>query len=190
MASDQSNSVSLTLPVLMPATQEIPLAGTEKDNTAPGVAISASVDQYPVGWRLGILILPLCLGILLVAIDNTIIGVATPKISTEFVALGDVGWYASAYLLTETSLQPTLGSFYKYFNVKFCYLISIVVFEGMLPDLPLELGSLLNNDGSWLDPLRRSTKFANFYPGPGNRWSWSCWYLSRSSLHRWARCTT
>lgn len=47
------------------------------------------------------------LGTMLVAIDNTIIGVSVPKITTQFQALDDVGWYSSAYLIPVTELQPT-----------------------------------------------------------------------------------
>ena len=43
--------------------------------------------RYPHGWKLGLVILPLCLGTLLVAIDNTIIAVAIPKIVSTFKAL-------------------------------------------------------------------------------------------------------
>lgn len=86
--------------------------------------------QYPTGWKFALVITSLGCGVLLVAIDNTIIAVAVPKISTDFKALDDVGWYGSAYLLTETALQPTLGNFYKYFGVKMLYLVSMVIFEG------------------------------------------------------------
>lgn len=53
--------------------------------------------RYPTGWKFALVITSLVCGILLVAIDNTIIAVAVPKISTEFKALDDVGWYGSAY---------------------------------------------------------------------------------------------
>ena len=85
--------------------------------------------QYPGGWRLIAILASLCLGTLLVAIDNTIIGVAIPKISAVFHALDDVGWYGSAYLLTVTALQPIFGNIYKYFNIKATYIVSVVVFE-------------------------------------------------------------
>ena len=87
------------------------------------------LEQYPGGWRLTAILASLCLGTLLVAIDNTIIGVAIPKISTVFHALDDVGWYGSAYLLTVTALQPTFGNMYKYFDIKITYVVSVVVFE-------------------------------------------------------------
>lgn len=46
-----------------------------------------------------------------------------------FDSLDDVGWYGSSYLLTTTSLQPSFGKVYSYFNVKWCYIVAIAVFE-------------------------------------------------------------
>lgn len=73
------------------------------------------------------------LGTMLVAIDNTIIGVSLPNITTEFMALDDIGWYSSAYLIAVTALQPTYGKAYKCFDVKTIYLTAIVIFEGLDP---------------------------------------------------------
>ena len=86
----------------------------------------------PSGWRLAIIITSLCLGTLLVAIDTSIIAVAIPKITTVFDSLDDVGWYGSAYLLSITALQPTVGTVYKYFDVKTTYLTSVIIFEGQI----------------------------------------------------------
>ncbi|KAF5688336.1 major facilitator superfamily transporter [Fusarium denticulatum] len=73
---------------------------------------------------------------------------AIPKITSKFDSLGDVGkldpsiqaclstdsisaaWYASAYLLTQMSFQPTFGKIYTFFNLKWVYLISSIIFEG------------------------------------------------------------
>lgn len=58
---------------------------------------------------------------------------AVPKITTQFPdALNDVGWYGSAYLLTNTSLQPSFGKVFTYFDVKWTYLSALVIFEGKL----------------------------------------------------------
>lgn len=103
-------------------------------------------NLLPTGWRLAVVILPLCIGTLLVAIDNTIIGVAIPQISTVFKALDDVGWYGSAYLLTETALQPTFGNIYKYFNIKAVYLISVIIFESKTFDLYAIVASCANRE--------------------------------------------
>lgn len=87
-------------------------------------------DRYLRSWRLAIVILSLCLGTFLIALDTTIIGVAVPRITTDFRSLQDIAWYGSAYLLTVTVLQPTFGNLYKFFNVKVTYMMSIVLFEG------------------------------------------------------------
>lgn len=67
--------------------------------------------------------------IFVVALDNTIIATAIPKITTVFHSTQDVGWYASSYLLTSTTLQPLFGKLYTHFNVKFIYLFALVTFE-------------------------------------------------------------
>lgn len=88
-------------------------------------------DGHLSGWKLAITIVSLCLGTSLVAIDNNILAVAIPRISTDFRSLDDVGFYGSAYLLTVTALQPSFGSIYKFFDVKTVYLVSVILFEGM-----------------------------------------------------------
>ncbi|KAJ6180746.1 hypothetical protein N7519_011207 [Penicillium mononematosum] len=85
--------------------------------------------QYPKGPQLALITLALCLGVFLVALDNSIIATAIPKITVQFHSLEDVGWYGSAYLLTTASLQLLFGKFYTFFNVKWTYLFAIGLFE-------------------------------------------------------------
>lgn len=94
--------------------------------------IMENVPEYPIGSKLTFILLSLFLGTFLVDIDTTIVSVAIPKISTQFRALDDVGWYGSAYLITLTALQPAGGTIYKLFNPRVVYLSAIVVFEGGL----------------------------------------------------------
>lgn len=95
-------------------------------------ATPASSEHYSQGWNLVFTIFPLCLSTLLVTIDNTIIAVAISMIASTFKALNEVAWYGSASLLSVTALQLTYGKVYKYFDVKFIYLLSIAVFEDKL----------------------------------------------------------
>lgn len=88
--------------------------------------------DYPGDLKLAIILVSLFLGTFLVAIDTTIISVAIPKISTEFHAFNDISWYGSVYLIFLTALQPAGGTVYKFFNIKFVYLASILIFEGKL----------------------------------------------------------
>ena len=51
--------------------------------------------EYPSGAKLGIIVASLCLSVFLMALDNTIIATAIPKITDHFKAIDDVGWYGS-----------------------------------------------------------------------------------------------
>ncbi|KAK0750038.1 major facilitator superfamily-domain-containing protein [Schizothecium vesticola] len=85
--------------------------------------------EYPTGMKLGLIILALCLSIFLMALDNSIIATAIPKITEDFQSLQDVGWYGSAYLLTTAALQLLFGRVYTFFSVKWVYLGAIAIFE-------------------------------------------------------------
>jgi hypothetical protein len=74
--------------------------------------------QYPTGARIVLILSALCAAVFLVALDQTIISTAIPKITDEFNSIGDIGWYGSSYLLTTTALQPTFGRIYTIFSVR------------------------------------------------------------------------
>lgn len=58
--------------------------------------------EYPTGAKLGIIVASLCLSVFLMALDNTIIATAIPKITDHFKALDDVGWYGSGESTTSS----------------------------------------------------------------------------------------
>lgn len=90
---------------------------------------ATSEQEYPSALRLVIIILGLYLAVFLVALDQTIIGTAIPKITDHFHSINDIGWYGSAYFLTSTALQPSFGRIYRIFSVKWSFLAAIVIFE-------------------------------------------------------------
>ena len=98
--------------------------------------MASGIQQRLASWRLGIILFSLSLGMLLLALDITVIATAIPRISTDFEALNDLGWFGSTYLLSMTASQPIFGNVYKLFNVKIAYLASVVIFEGR-PDLSI-----------------------------------------------------
>lgn len=81
--------------------------------------------EYPHGAKLWIILMALCLAIFLVALDQTIIATAIPKITDHFNSIQDIGWYGSSYLLTGTALQPTFGRIYTIFSVSYSLCIFI-----------------------------------------------------------------
>jgi MFS family permease len=62
------------------------------------------------------------------ALDNTILATAIPCITDQFKSL-NIGWYGSAYLLTNCALQLIFGKLYTFYNIKWIYLLSLFIFE-------------------------------------------------------------
>lgn len=85
--------------------------------------------EYPTKWKLAAITLALCLSVFCMALDNTIIATAIPRITDQFKALNDVGWYGSSYLLTTCATQLIYGKFYTYYSIKWVYLIALFIFE-------------------------------------------------------------
>jgi MFS family permease len=110
----------------------VPLAEMENEHQQHRLATSSTAVKRGRGslWELPIIITALCLAIFLLGLDMNIIGVAIPRITTDFKSLKDIAWYGSAYLLTVTAFQPFFGTLFRYFNPKYIYITSIVVFEG------------------------------------------------------------
>ncbi|KIV94475.1 hypothetical protein PV10_02240 [Exophiala mesophila] len=86
-------------------------------------------DQYPHGLKLILLASASLISVFLIALDQTIVGTAIPKITDEFHGLEDVSWYAAAYFMTFGGSQTSAGKIYKYFNLKWSFLVSMLIFE-------------------------------------------------------------
>ena len=73
----------------------------------------------------------------MIAIDGSILATAIPRITSDFHNLSDMGWYGSAYLLTEMAFQPTFGRIYTFFDARTTYHVSIVICTSPLLSSPL-----------------------------------------------------
>ncbi|QIW97144.1 hypothetical protein AMS68_002662 [Peltaster fructicola] len=85
--------------------------------------------DYPKAMKLTLITIALCLSVFVMALDNTIIATAIPRITDEFQAINDVGWYGSAYLLCTCAFQLMYGKLFSFFSIKYVYLGAIVIFE-------------------------------------------------------------
>ncbi|RDW57487.1 hypothetical protein BP6252_13747 [Coleophoma cylindrospora] len=85
--------------------------------------------EYPTGLRLAAIIASIFIAMFLVALDKLIISTVTPTITNEFHAFNEVGWYGTAYLLTNCAFLLVFGKLYTFFNVKTTFLCSVVLFE-------------------------------------------------------------
>jgi len=53
---------------------------------------TTALPEYPKSWKLFVIVTALCLAVFLVALDQTIVAVAVPKITDYFHSLDDIGW--------------------------------------------------------------------------------------------------
>ncbi|EPE09948.1 aflatoxin efflux pump [Ophiostoma piceae UAMH 11346] len=83
----------------------------------------------PKSFKFWMILLSNFLALFLVALDRTIVATAVPRITDDFHSLGDIGWYASAYMLTTAASQLLFGRIYKFYSMKWTFLICVVVFE-------------------------------------------------------------
>ncbi|KAK3631642.1 MFS sugar transporter [Elasticomyces elasticus] len=106
------------------------VANKEKQESAePNAGQSANDENYPKATELILITFALCLSVFCVALDNTIIATAIPRITDQFNSINDIGWYGSAYLLTTCSFQLFYGKLYTLFPIKWVYLVGLVIFE-------------------------------------------------------------
>ncbi|RYO87179.1 hypothetical protein DL766_003983 [Monosporascus sp. MC13-8B] len=81
------------------------------------------------GWALASLTFAFMAICFVLALDNTILATAIPQITSDFQSLNDIGWYGSSYLIAQMALLPTCGRLYAFYNIKWVYCTSLVVFE-------------------------------------------------------------
>ncbi|KAI2606609.1 putative MFS multidrug transporter [Hypoxylon sp. NC1633] len=122
-------------------TEDVVITNTDnhtKDVTPTEDVVQASSGQkanheqeqkYPPFATLLVIMMSLYLTTFLVALDQTIIGTATPRISDAFNALDDIGWYGSAYLLTTCTFQLLFGRLYTLYAPKTVYITAVILFE-------------------------------------------------------------
>ncbi|KAJ7804183.1 hypothetical protein B0H14DRAFT_2612668 [Mycena olivaceomarginata] len=69
----------------------------EKGSSSGSQTAPETADDFPHGFKLVVLMVALCLAVFLVALDNSIIATAIPKITEQFRSLDDVGWLTGRY---------------------------------------------------------------------------------------------
>ncbi|KAI3547053.1 hypothetical protein CSPX01_03885, partial [Colletotrichum filicis] len=90
-----------------------------------------SVDdtEYPTGLKFACIMSSAFMCMFLTSLDRMIITTAIPQITDEFHSVTDIGWYGSAYLLTQCASQLLFGKLYTFFSVKGTFLTSLFLFE-------------------------------------------------------------
>ncbi|RQM05029.1 hypothetical protein DH86_00003911, partial [Scytalidium sp. 3C] len=122
-------------PVPQEQGQEATSGEKEPQNGDRAVSKDAAGDaeeeeiEYPNKFKLTLITIALCLAVFCMALDNTIIATAIPRITDQFKAVDDVGWYGAAYLLTTCTVQLIFGKLYTFYSLKWTFLAALTLFE-------------------------------------------------------------
>src|SRR5947208_13715740 len=83
---------------------------------------------YIQGTQRLIVMISVLLGILLAALDQTIVGPALPKIVGDLQGFDRYAWVVTVYLLTSTISVPIVGKLSDMYGRKWFYMAGILVF--------------------------------------------------------------
>ena len=72
------------------------------------------------------------LGMLLAALDQTIVGTALPTIVGDLGGAGHLSWVVTSYLLAETIMTVVVGKLGDLFGRKLMFQLSVIVFGDRL----------------------------------------------------------
>lgn len=103
----------------------------EKAAPPPGPAFNdeATKNYRPKTLKFWLIIMSAMISMFVVALDRTIISTAIPQITNDFGSLGDIGWYGSSYMITTAAFQLLYGRLYRFYDLRWTFLVTIVVFE-------------------------------------------------------------
>ncbi|UQC81461.1 efflux pump [Colletotrichum lupini] len=97
-----------------PSTENDQEKGKGPNNDIPVTPI----PKYLSGAKLWIVITCVIVVAWLMFLDSSIIVPAIPAITDELHSLQDIGWYGSAYHVSNAAFQPLTGKIYRYFSSK------------------------------------------------------------------------
>ncbi|KAH9813593.1 major facilitator superfamily domain-containing protein [Melampsora americana] len=81
------------------------------------------------GKRLALAFVGMLLSVLLISLDQTILSPALPTIASNFHALDQIGWIASAYLITQVSFLLLYAQLLVTYNRRWVFIVAIMIFE-------------------------------------------------------------
>ncbi len=146
-------------------------------NSQPAPATGSIADQVQ-GRQIFIVMAGVLLGLLLGALDQTVVGPAMPKIIGDLKGFEQYSWVVTAYLLTSTISVPIFGKLSDIYGRKWFYISGIVVFMlgSMLSGLSADIYQLIVFRG--LQGLGAGIMFSSAFAivadliPPANRGKW------------------
>ncbi|PWS41144.1 MFS transporter, partial [Streptomyces sp. ZEA17I] len=101
---------------------------TTASEQAPAAQSAAAPPPVLDRRRRNIVFATIVLGMLLAALDQTIVGTALPTIVSDLGGAAHMSWVVTAYLLTETIATVLVGKFGDLFGRKLVFQVSAIIF--------------------------------------------------------------
>ncbi|TNY17839.1 ABC transporter [Rhodotorula diobovata] len=96
---------------------------------AAGPPGSPDTSAHLRGKKLAVVFAAMLLCLLLVALDQTILATALPRIASDFDAFDKQGWVSSSFILTQTATILWWGQVLRIYPAKWSLIVAVVVFE-------------------------------------------------------------
>jgi MFS family permease len=134
---------------------------SDSPNIAPGPS-----GDYLSHRQILVVLSGLMAGMFLAALDQSIVGVALPRITSELGGLDKLSWVVTAYLLTSTAATPLWGKISDIRGRRPMFQAAIVVFliGSLICGFSPEIADFLNVPGNQRHDRRPCR------PGPWRRW--------------------
>lgn len=130
LSSAAANTDIQPAPSSNPVTHDAVLSEKDEELDLSTVRTTATEDlTYPSGFKLAFLLSSIFISMFLVSLDRLIISTAIPQITDDFHSVTDIGWYGSAYLLTNAAFQLMYGKVYTFFSIKVVFMGAVALFE-------------------------------------------------------------
>ncbi len=103
-----------------------PTASTPADRTSDDAA--AAENSYMSHREILVVLFGLMAGMLLAALDQSIVGTALPRIVSDLGGLDKLSWVVTAYLLTSTASTPLWGKISDLYGRRLIFQAAIIIF--------------------------------------------------------------
>ncbi|GAA5886794.1 hypothetical protein JCM6882_005893 [Rhodosporidiobolus microsporus] len=110
-----------------------PSGAASTSTSAPAPAPAGPPGQDPSlilkGKKLAVVFTAMLLALLLIALDQTILATALPRIASDFNSFDKQGWISSSFILTQTAFILFFGQLLRIYPAKWSMIGSVVIFE-------------------------------------------------------------
>lgn len=95
---------------------------------SPGAQVANNAPKQFSHREIQVILIGLLSGMLLAALDQSIVGTALPRIVSDLGGLNHLAWVVTAYLLTSTASTPLWGKISDLYGRRLVFQITIVIF--------------------------------------------------------------